>query len=198
MKKIRKKYDLAFKKKAVLLSYKINCVGELEKELNIYQGALTSWRRAYKKNGIESFQEKDHLQLNLEDQKINTYRKKIKKSDLKFEILKNATKYLYQGKSITYDFILKNEKIYSVNLMSEVLCIDRREYYKWKKKPLNDTQKRKIVIQKEITSVFFAFKERYGSERIAIVLQNAGYKIAGRTVRKYMRELGLTRIVKKK
>lgn len=80
--------------------------------------------------------------------------------------------------------------------MSETLGINRREYQRWKKQPMNETQKRKILIEKEITSIFFSVKRRYGSERIAIELQNSGYKIAGRTVRKYMRELGLSSKVK--
>ncbi|WP_157849056.1 IS3 family transposase [Flavobacterium sp. Leaf82] len=77
------------------------------------------------------------------------------------------------------------------------LGIDRREYQRWKKQPLNETQKRKILIQKEITRVFYHFKRCYGSARIAVDLQNSGYKITGRTVRKYMSELGLSTIVKK-
>lgn len=132
-----------------------------------------------------------------EEQKILKLEKKIKKSDLKFEILKNAGRYLYQGKPIIFDFILKNEKIYSIRLMSEVLGIDRREYHRWKKQPINETQKRKILMQKEITLLFFTFKRRYGSERIAVELQNSGYQLSGRTVRKYMSELGLSSIVKK-
>jgi hypothetical protein len=133
----------------------------------------------------------------LQEQKINTLEQKIKKSDLKFEILRNAGKHLYEGKYRVFDFILSNEKIYSIRLMSESLGIDRREYHRWKKQPLNETQKRKILIQKEITSLFFAFKMRYGSERIAVELQKAGYQLSGRTVRKYMSELGLSGIVKK-
>lgn len=31
--------------------------------------------------------------------------------------------------------------------MSEVLNINRRHYHKWKKQPLNETQKQKIIIQ---------------------------------------------------
>lgn len=133
----------------------------------------------------------------LQRQKIHNLEKKIKKIDLKFEILRNAGKHLYEGKSKVFDFVLTNEKIYSIRLMSEALGIDRREYQRWKKQPLNETQKRKILIQKEITSIFFAFKMRYGSERIAVELQNLGYKLSSSSVRKYMRELGFSRIVKK-
>lgn len=133
----------------------------------------------------------------IEEKKILELEKNIKKSDLKFEILKTIGKYLNEGKPMVFNFILNNEKIYSIRLMSEALGVDRREYHRWKKEPLNETQKRKILLQNEITSIFFAFKRLYGSERIAVELQNSGYQISGRTVRKYMKELDLTRLVKK-
>ncbi|MFD2941806.1 IS3 family transposase [Flavobacterium notoginsengisoli] len=118
--------------------------------------------------------------------------KKIKKSELKFEILKNAGIRTTQGKYVIFDFIQENEKKYSIRLMTDVLSIDRREYHRWKKRPLNDTRLRKLLMQKEITLLFFAFKQRYGSERIAVELRNLGYELSDRTVRKYMRELGLS------
>lgn len=118
--------------------------------------------------------------------------KKIKKSELKFEILKNAGPCIIQGKYEIFDFILKNEFQYSIRLMTEVLSVDRREYHRWKINPLNETKKKKILMHNEITAVFWAFQKRYGSERIAVVLQHSGHKLSGRTVRKYMSEMGLS------
>ncbi|WP_291143756.1 IS3 family transposase [Flavobacterium sp. UBA7680] len=133
----------------------------------------------------------------LKERKILELEKKIKKSDLKFEILKSAGICLHQGKSKVFDFILNNEKTYSIRLMSEALGINRREYHAWKNVPLNETQKRKILMQKEITSIFFTFERRYGSDRIATELQKSGYQLSAVTVRKYMSEMGLTSMVKK-
>lgn len=123
--------------------------------------------------------------------------KKIKKTELKFEILKNAGPCIEQGKYRIFDFIKSNENRYSIRLMTETLSMDRREYQKWKKKPLNDTQRKKILMQQEITSIFHAAKQRYGSERIAVELQNSGYELSSRTVRKYMAELGLSAVQRK-
>lgn len=61
---------------------------------------------------------------------------------------------------------------------------------------ITKTQKRKILLQKEITKIFFAFKRRYGSPRITIELQKLGYQISRTTVNKYMSELGLSNKVK--
>jgi len=43
---------------------------------------------------------------------------------------------------------------------------------------------KKILIPQKITSIFYSAKQRYRSERIAAELQNSGYKLSSRTVRK--------------
>ncbi|MFH7018686.1 IS3 family transposase [Flavobacterium sp. FlaQc-47] len=196
MTEIRKKYDIAFKKKAVLLSYERNCVGKLENELNLYSGAFGKWRMEYKKYGIESFQEKDYLKLNLEEQKIHKFEIKIKKSDLKLEILKRAGRALHLGKRTIYNFMKENERLYSIRMMSEVLGVNRSSYRRWRNQFITEKEKRKNLIKQEINSIFFTAKQRYGSERITVALRNSGYIISRRTVRKYMNELGLTILVK--
>lgn len=197
MKKKRKKYDCTFKKKAVLLSYKRNSVGKLEKELNLYRGALTQWRKEYKKSGLESFQENNDLQLNLEKRKNYYLKMKIKQSDLKLEFLKRAGQHLSLAQPHVFKLIQDNEKTYSIRLMCLVLNVHKTHYYKWKNKKLTETEKRKILLKQEIFNIFYAAKCRYGSMRIAVVLQNSGFKISMSTLKKYMREMGLSDHVKK-
>lgn len=139
----------------------------------------------------------DEIKLVEKEKKIFEIEKKTKELDLKFEILKNAGKLLHQGRSKIFDFMLCNEKKYTIKLMSETLGVSRCSYHKWKREPLSLTQKRKILIKKEITSIFFVFKRRYGSERIAVELQKSGYQLSAKTVRIYMKEMGLSRLVKK-
>lgn len=193
----RKKYDFVFKEKAVLLSYKRYSLPKLEKELGLYSGALIAWRREYEKFNTEDSLGNDYLKLNLEDQRIQELEKKIKTSNLKFEILTKAGKYLHSEGVMIFYFMKNNEKIYSIRLMCEVLGINRGTYRGWKNQTVTKRQERKILIQKEITTIFFAYKQRYGSQRITIELQNSGYQISSFTVNKYMKELGLTSIVKK-
>lgn len=193
----RKKYDFVFKEKAVLLSYERNSLKKLEKELSLYSGALIAWRQEYEKFNTEGSLGNVYVKLKLEEQRIQELEKKIKKSDLKFEILKNAGKYLHEGRLMVFNFIANNEKTYSIRLMCEVLGMNRGNYYEWKNQIVTKRQKRKILIQKEITNIFFSFKQRYGCKRITIVLQNSGYQISCWTVNKYMNELGLTSVLKK-
>lgn len=131
------------------------------------------------------------------DAEILVLKKNIKKTELKIEILKNAGESIPQAKIKIFDFMKENESRYSIRMMANVLCMDRREYQRWKKKPLNDTQQKKISMQQKIASIFYAAGQRYGSERIAIELQNSGYQLSSRTVRKYMGEMKLSALGKK-
>jgi len=197
MKEKRKKYDPLFKEEVVLLSYEKNYIKKLEKEFSLCRGALSRWRQEHEKFGSVNFSPSYFLKLSLEDQKIRHLKKKIKKTDLKFEILKNATPYLSQGKPMIFQFIKNNEKIYSIKEMCIVLAVGNTTYLKWKDQFISETRKKKIVMQEKIISSFYANKQRYGSARITVELQNLGYKIANSTVKKYMKELGLQSKVKK-
>lgn len=199
MKKNRKEYDYAFKEKAVLLSYKRSgtSLAKLEKELGLYTAALSSWRREYEKYNTADGTANDYLKVNIERQRILELEKKVKKSELKFEILKNAGKYINQERQRLFQFISDSEKKYSVRLMCEALGLRRATYHAWKNPTVTEKMKRKIVIKKEITYIFYAFKQRYGCQRITIELQNTGYQISCSTVYVYMKELDLASRIKK-
>lgn len=199
MKRNRTKYDYAFKEKAVLLSYErsSSSLAALEKELGLYTEALSSWRREYEKFNTADCKSNDYLKVNIERQRIRELEKKNKKSELKFEILQNAGKYLKKDRQQLFQFMSDNEKKYSVRLMSEALGIRRATYRAWKNPKITERLKRKIAIKKEITYIFFAFKKRYGCQRITVELRNAGHQISCSTVHEYMKELGLSSPIKK-
>lgn len=97
-----------------------------------------------------------------------------------------------------YLFIKDHEKIYSIEKMCKVLAVSNSSYYKWKKQIVSERQKRVILIKEEITSIYFNTKQRYGSPRITLELQNIGYQISRITVAKYMKQLGLYSKLSKK
>lgn len=197
MTKRRKNYDSRFKKEAVLLSYECGSISKVVEKLKLPVGLLYAWRREYKKYGIDSFPGEEKLGLGAEQTKVYKLENKIKKSDLKFEILKKGGQSVYLGKPYVFQFINDHEKIYSINLMCEVLYVSRASYYRWKNDFISGKRKKKILILEEISSIFLASKQRYGSRRITAKLLNSGYRIGESTVKKYMRELGLRSIVKK-
>lgn len=82
--------------------------------------------------------------------------------------------------------------------MCKVLEISNSSYYKWKKQVVSERQKRVILIKEAITSIYFTAKQRYGSPRITLELENMGYQISRITVAKYMKQLGLYSKLSKK
>lgn len=97
-----------------------------------------------------------------------------------------------------YTFIKNHEYLFPIEKMCKVLEVGSSGYYKWKSKPISNRIVRKNEIKQQITSIYFASKQRYGSPRITIELNALGYKISRITVAKYMKELGLRSKLSKK
>ncbi|MBE8726322.1 transposase [Flavobacterium hungaricum] len=197
MKENNKIHDPAFKNEAVRLSYKSGSISKLEKELGLHHGSIARWRRDYEKFGSGSFPGKGHRKLTKEQERIYLLEKKIKLIELNFEILKKGRLYISQRKLTVFDFINSSEKIYPIVQMCKVFGIKDQTYYKWRNNCISETKKRKILVQQEITSIFFEAKQRYGCARIAAELQNRGYTISRVSVLLHMRELGLYGKIKK-
>lgn len=75
--------------------------------------------------------------------------------------------------------------------MCSILKISSRGYYKWKKRSISKKALKKNKLKQKIKTLYFEFKQRYGSPRITAELQALGYRISRVTVAKYMKELGL-------
>lgn len=97
-----------------------------------------------------------------------------------------------------YRFIKSYEREFPIEKMCKVLKIHSSSYYKWKARPASKRVLMKDKIKQQITSIYFASKQRYGSPRITAELNAMGYKISRVTVAKYMKELGLRSKLSKK
>lgn len=97
-----------------------------------------------------------------------------------------------------YDFIRNHECLFPIEKMCAVLSISSSSYYKWKSRAISGRILRENEIKQQITSIYFASKQRYGSPRITVELQSMGYRISRITVAKYMRALGLRSKLSKK
>lgn len=97
-----------------------------------------------------------------------------------------------------YTFIKNHEYLFPIEKMCKVLEIGSSGYYKWKNTSISFRTLRKNEIKQQITDIYFASKQRYGSPRITTELNALGYKVSRITVAKYMRELGLRSKLSKK
>ena len=90
-----------------------------------------------------------------------------------------------------YRFIKNHERQFPIEKMCSILKISSRGYYKWKKRSISKKALKKNKLKQKIKTLYFEFKQRYGSPRITAELQALGYRISRVTVAKYMKELGL-------
>lgn len=90
MKKTRKKYDRAFKERAVELSEERKNLSELARELGIYPSQLYKWRKEAKEFGEGSFPGNGNLKQTPEQERILALEKKLKDTELERDILKKA------------------------------------------------------------------------------------------------------------
>lgn len=97
----------------------------------------------------------------------------------------------FQERSMKYGFIKNHEYLFPIEKMCRCLEVGLSGYYKWKSSPICNRLLLKEKIKQQITSIYFASKQRYGSPRITFELNSLGYNISRITVAKYMRELGL-------
>jgi len=93
-----KKYDRKFKQDAVKLSYEKNIVKQLAEELGILPSLLSRWRNEYLNFGEGSFPGSGYVRVNPEQKIVFELEKKSKGSQLRFEILNNASPYVHKGK----------------------------------------------------------------------------------------------------
>lgn len=191
MAKERRKFDAAFKMTAVSLSYEKKCLKDFAEELKIDQSVLCRWRAEYKKFGTGSFPGIGYPRVHPDKRKLYELEKKSKKSDIRLEILKKGTPYLFKGKLRIYAFIKDNENRYTIKQMCEILGICKRLYFKWKKNGIPKKHRYVAFLKEEITSIFLSSQKEYGRDKIAKELNKRGFKIAPRQVSNYMRLLGL-------
>lgn len=90
MMKTRKKYDNAFKERAVQLSKERKNLSELARELGIYPSQLYKWRKEEEEFGAGSFPGNGNLKQTPEQERINALEKRLKDAELERDILKKA------------------------------------------------------------------------------------------------------------
>lgn len=187
-------YDRDFKVNAVKLALKTNRF-QVAKELGVGKTNIYRWQAEFQKYGEADSFCKDHFR-NPEQKRLAilkmTLTKKLQKLERQVEIFKSARKYILQGKPMVFHFIEENLHRYPICRMCEVLGIRETTYYKWRDKIVSPRQLQTSLLDKEIASIFFEFKGRYGNGKISAELQSRGIQLNKCTVTGYMKKLGLT------
>lgn len=90
MTKTHKKYDRAFKERAVQLSKERKNLSELARELGIKPVQLYRWRKEQEEFGAGSFPGNGNVKQTPEQERIRALEKKLKDAELERDILKKA------------------------------------------------------------------------------------------------------------
>src|SRR5690554_1383155 len=90
MMKTCKKYDRAFKERAVQLGKERKDLSELARELGIFPAQLYKWRKEVEEFGEGSFPGNGNLKQTPEQERISTLEKKLRDAELERDILKKA------------------------------------------------------------------------------------------------------------
>lgn len=187
-----KVYDCDFKKKAIQLVLETNRF-KAAKELGLAHAIVYRWYEAYKKFGEESFCRK--IIRNPEQRRFSEQKRKLEKrlrdSELQVEIFKKASKHIVGGKPMIFHFIEDNLDKYPLWKMCKALGILTGTYHKWKSQAKSPRQRQSLLLEQEVTAVFYEYKERYGNIRISEELKSRGIKLSPAQVTFYMKKLGL-------
>lgn len=186
-------YDRDFRVNAVKLALKTNRF-KVAKELGIATTNIYRWQAELQKYGTDSFCGVGSFRT--PEQKKNSelkriLKQKLKDTELEIEIFKSASKYILEGKPMIFHFIENNLDRYRLYRMCKVLGTSQFAYYKWRDKILSPKQMQAIFIEKEITSVFYEYKQIYGNAKISAELKGRGIKISVSKVTSHMKKLGL-------
>lgn len=187
-------YDRNFKERAIQLGSEMG-IRKASRELGIHSSLISRWRKELLKYGEASFCGTGKSRFTPEEKIFSKRQRKLKielkESLLKIEIFKDGYKYVSQGRLMTYHFIENNVEKYTLKKICKVFGVSRDAYIKWKNQIISPRESRTNLLKEAITSIFFEYKEIYGSRRIAAELRSRGFTISGRQVCSHMRELGL-------
>ena len=86
----KRKYDRAFKERAVKLSYERSSITELASELGVLPDRIYSWRKEFADYGSASFAGHGVERLSDEGRRVKELEKSLKNTELELEILKKA------------------------------------------------------------------------------------------------------------
>ena len=79
----------------------------------------------------------------------------------------------------------------SISGMLKILGVSRSGYNAWRHRRPSDTEKRRKAVKAKIQLIYDDSKQNYGAPKITAELRKQGEVISGRTVGKYMKQMGI-------
>ena len=183
------KYPTEFKVKAIRRYEKGESIKELCKELNISQSTLYHWRKQYC-----SIQTDTRTYTPAEFDAIS---RRLRKVEHELEVIRLSgyiARIPLQDKLATLEH-LHNEMadLYSVHELCEALDVSRGTFYNhiFRRVDRSKYEEEKAQLMLKIKQIFDDSEQRFGAEKIRIVLAESGIRVGKKRISAIMQELGL-------
>ncbi len=111
---------------------------------------------------------------------------------------KKSTIHILKTTEDKIKFINNLKDIYDIRLLCKVVKLHHSVYYYHKKDRSNSYKKANEELDKKIKEEFEKSKKRYGSPKIAKILNQEGLKVSQKRVARRMKKLGLRSIIVKR
>lgn len=187
---MRRSYDKQFKIAAVKLVMEDNMsVADAAKTLSIHYNSLYRLISEYEEYGQSAFPGHGTALYSYQYQIKKLKQEKRVKEGIR--IIKKIPRLLEAKEQIRFQYLKENQGKYNIKKACRTLNVSRAGYYKYLNHKPSNTDIENKVLSKEIKQIFEEHKGRYGSIRIAKVLDQKGIHINRKRVSRLMRNIKL-------
>ncbi|MDB4286382.1 IS3 family transposase [bacterium] len=194
----RRKFDKAFKLRAVEMSYECDRIKDLADELGIRAEVIYRWRAELSTHKEKSFPGEGKKAQSPEEAQISLLKKQLSDKEMELENLKKGHRHLLQERREIYTFIKNHRHQFPVEMMCKVMGVGRSGYYAWMKRPESNRSIENQAIRKQIREIFYASKQTYGSPRVTEELKASGVDVSRPRVARFMKKDHLRSKMKRK
>lgn len=128
--------------------------------------------------------------IKIEKKEVKQLRKELSELTLERDKLRKDILPFLPKRLDIYKFVEEYRDIFPVDKICKYLEISRNAYYQWRNKDHGKVS-RTDLLKERIKEIYEENNQRFGSPRIAKVLQNEGYSVSRSYVGRLMKGMGL-------
>ncbi len=174
-------------KQALVARYQAGeCAAEICASSGIPRSTFYTWIKPYTMTTTASGYE-------VSQQEFIKMKQKLQKLEQKLEILQKVNCTASAPLQEKLQELAKLYGQYSVHTLCEALCVSRGTFYNhiFRRKDVTAYDKRRAEMKVHIQKVFDESQQRFGANKIAVVLADRGIRTSPKYVAELMREMGL-------
>ena len=186
------KYPEAFKTNIVRRYENGEKIKDLSQELHIAQSTIYRWRKEYR-----TIKARKHSYTPAE---FDALSKRLQKAEHELEVIR-LSKYisempLHKKLSTLTELYLKPDNPYSIHELCDALGVARGTFYNhiFRCSDRSKYEDEQLELMLKVQQIFDDSKQRYGAEKIRVILAEGGIRTSAKRISSIMQELGLKSI----